>query len=53
MTVQFTSAKEATATGTFNVSLEAHKVERPSLMLKKVDDKLVLEPKLVFEVEGA
>jgi polyisoprenoid-binding protein YceI len=53
MTVQFTSAKAATATGTFNVSLEAHKVERPSLMLKKVDDKLVLEPKLVFEVEGA
>ncbi|WP_164019067.1 YceI family protein [Pyxidicoccus trucidator] len=53
MTVQFTSEKEATATGNFNVSLEGHKVERPSLLMKKVDDKLVLEPKLVFVVEGA
>ncbi|MFP2910129.1 YceI family protein [Pyxidicoccus sp. 3LFB2] len=53
MTVQFTSAKEATATGTFDISLDAHKVERPALLMKKVDDKLVLEPKLVFVVEGA
>ncbi|MFP2924601.1 YceI family protein [Pyxidicoccus sp. 3LG] len=53
LTVQFTSEKEATATGTFDISLEAHKVERPSLLMKKVDDKLVLEPKLVFVVEGA
>lgn len=52
MTVLFTSEKEATVTGTFDVSLDAHKVERPALLMRKVDDKLVLEPKLVFEVEG-
>lgn len=52
MTVLFTSAREVTATGAFDISLDAHKVERPALLMKKVDDKLVLEPKLVFEVEG-
>lgn len=51
MTVVFTSEKEATAEGVFEISLDAHKVERPSLLMVKVDDKLVLEPKLVFEVE--
>ncbi len=53
LTVQFTSAKEAIVTGTFDVSLDAHKVERPALLMKKVDDKLVLEPKLIFVSEGA
>jgi polyisoprenoid-binding protein YceI len=52
MTVTFTSAKEARAEGTFELSLDAHKVERPSLMMVKVDDKLVLEPKLVLVGEG-
>jgi polyisoprenoid-binding protein YceI len=52
MTVVFTSAKEATAAGAFDISLEAYKIERPSLLMVKVDDKLVLEPKLVFVVEG-
>lgn len=52
MKVTFTSAKEATAEGTFDISLEAYKIERPSLLMVKVDDKLVLEPKLVFGVEG-
>lgn len=51
-TVTFTSAKEATAEGSFDISLEAYKIERPSLLMVKVDDKLVLEPKLVFSVEG-
>lgn len=52
MTVTFTSAKEARAEGTFQLSLEAHKVERPSLLMVKVDDKLVLEPKLLLVGEG-
>ena len=51
MKVTFTSAKEATAEGAFSISLESYKIERPSLLMVKVDDKLVLEPKLVF-VEG-
>jgi polyisoprenoid-binding protein YceI len=52
MTVVFNSATEAVAEGTFDISLDAYKVERPSLLMVKVDDKLVLEPKLVFQVEG-
>lgn len=52
MTVTFPSPKEAHAEGTFDISLDAHKVERPSLMMVKVDDKLVLEPNLVLEGVG-
>jgi polyisoprenoid-binding protein YceI len=52
MTVVFNTATQAVAEGTFEISLEAHKVERPSLLMVKVDDKLVLESKLVFELEG-
>ncbi len=52
LTVTFTSAKEATAEGRFTISLEGHKVERPSLLMVKVDDALVLEPKLALELEG-
>ncbi len=52
LTVTFTSAKEASTEGTFELSLEAHKVERPSLLMVKVDDKLVLEPKLMLVGEG-
>ncbi|RKH32707.1 YceI family protein [Corallococcus sicarius] len=51
LTVNFTSAKEATADGTFKISLEGYNIERPSLLLVKVEDELVLEPHLVF-VEG-
>jgi YceI-like domain len=51
MKVVFTSAKEVTATGNFQISLEAFKVERPSLMMKKVDDALDLETK--FQLEEA
>lgn len=52
MTVTFTSAKEARAEGSFKLSLEAHKVQRPSLLMVKVDDALVLEPQLVLVGEG-
>jgi len=50
--VAFHSAQEATAEGTFDISLEAFKVERPSLMMVKVDDKLVLTQQLALEGEG-
>ena len=33
----------------FNVSLEAFKIERPSLLLVKVEDQLTLEGELLFE----
>ncbi|MCY1083140.1 YceI family protein [Archangium lansingense] len=49
MKVVFTSAKEISATGNFQISLEAFKVERPSLMMKKVDDALDLETKFKLE----
>ncbi|NMO14038.1 YceI family protein [Pyxidicoccus fallax] len=52
MTVVFNTDKQAVAEGTFDISLEAYKIDRPSLLMVKVDDKLVLESKLVFEVEG-
>lgn len=47
--ITFDSATQATVTGQFQISLEAYKVERPSLMLVKVDDALKLEFKLVFK----
>ncbi|WP_342377542.1 YceI family protein [Myxococcus stipitatus] len=53
LTVVFKSATEVTTEGSFDISLDAYKVERPSLLMVKVDDKLVLEPALVFVVEGA
>ncbi|CAM4028693.1 YceI family protein [Corallococcus sp. ZKHCc1 1396] len=49
MTVNFASARQVTADGTFDISLEGYKIERPSLLMVKVDDKLVLEPHLVFQ----
>ncbi|MCK8499694.1 YceI family protein [Myxococcus fulvus] len=52
VTVLFKSATEVTTEGAFTISLEQFKLERPSLLMVKVDDKLVLEPKLVFVVEG-
>jgi polyisoprenoid-binding protein YceI len=36
------------AVSTFNVSLDAYKVERPSLMFVKVDDTLEIQAKLLF-----
>jgi polyisoprenoid-binding protein YceI len=49
MKVVFTSDKEVSATGNFQISLEAFKVERPSLMMKKVDDALDLETKFQLQ----
>ena len=49
MTVKFASAKEVTADGTFEISLEGYNIERPTLLMVKVEDKLVLEPHLVFQ----
>ncbi|MFY0527437.1 YceI family protein [Archangium gephyra] len=51
MKVVFTSDKEVSATGNFQISLDAFKVERPSLMMKKVDDALDLETK--FQLQEA
>jgi polyisoprenoid-binding protein YceI len=50
--VTFTSAKDVSAVGTFQVSLEAFKVERPSLLMVKVDDALDLETKFQLKEEG-
>jgi hypothetical protein len=36
------------ASASFDVSLDAYKVERPSLMFVKVDDKLAISAKLLF-----
>lgn len=47
--ITFESATQAKVTGEFQISLEAFKVERPSLMLVKVDDALKLEVSLVFK----
>ncbi|HEX8824443.1 MAG TPA: YceI family protein [Archangium sp.] len=52
MKVVFTSARDVTAEGRFQVSLEAFKVERPSLLMVKVDDALDLETKFQLKEEG-
>ncbi|MCE9668310.1 YceI family protein [Myxococcus stipitatus] len=52
VTVVFKSPTLVTTDGAFDISLEAFKIERPSLLMVKVEDKLVLEPRLTFEVEG-
>ncbi|NOK33279.1 YceI family protein [Corallococcus exercitus] len=48
MTVKFDSATQVTADGSFKISLEGFNIERPTLLLVKVEDELVLEPHLVF-----
>ena len=52
MKVVFTSASDVTAEGKFQISLESYKVERPSLMMVKVDDALDLETKFQLKQEG-
>jgi len=52
MKVVFTSASDVTAEGRFQISLESYKVERPSLMMVKVDDALELETKFQLKQEG-
>ena len=45
----FESATRVTATAAFQISLEGFKVERPSLLLVKVDDAAKIEVSLVFK----
>ena len=47
---QFKSATELTLKGDFKVSLDKHKVERPSMMGAAVDDNLVMEFKINFNL---
>jgi hypothetical protein len=46
--VTFESAGRARAKAHFSVSLDAYKVERPSLMLVKMEDEVVIDADLVF-----
>lgn len=50
--VTFTSAREVSAVGTFQVSLEGFKIERPSLLMVPVDDALDMETKFQLKEEG-
>lgn len=45
----FESATRVTATASFQISLESFKVERPSLLLVKVEDAARIEVSLVFK----
>jgi polyisoprenoid-binding protein YceI len=47
--ITFESANKARANASFKISLDAYKVERPSLMFVKVDDDLAFDAKLVFK----
>jgi polyisoprenoid-binding protein YceI len=51
--VTFTKDGQVKADGRFEVSLEAYKVERPSLLMVKVQDALVLALSLQLAREGA
>ena len=46
--VTWESASKVRATATIAISLDAYKVERPSLMFVKVDDELKIDAKLTF-----
>jgi polyisoprenoid-binding protein YceI len=50
--VAFTSARQATATARLPISLDAHGVERPSLLFVKVDDAVVVTASLELAAEG-
>lgn len=50
--VSFTDASTARIHGAFDVSLDAHKVERPSLLFKKVDDACKVTVDLVLRQES-
>lgn len=51
VTVRWESPDRASVEGRFAVSLEAHEVERPSLLFVKVEDRLDVEASLVLEAE--
>ena len=48
VTIVFSAANKAVATTSFAVSLDAYKVERPSLMFVKIDDAMKLDASLVL-----
>jgi polyisoprenoid-binding protein YceI len=50
--VAFASARQATATAKLPISLDAHGVERPSLLFVKVDDAVVVTASLSLAAEG-
>jgi len=50
--VRFDSASRATVEASFPVSLEAHGVERPSLLFMKVEDRIEIAARLLLEEEG-
>jgi polyisoprenoid-binding protein YceI len=50
--VAFASAGRASAEATLPISLEAHGVERPSLLFVKVDDAVVVKARLELAAEG-
>lgn len=47
------SGGEVEAEGAFSISLEAFKIERPSLLMIKVDDKLDIDLRLLMRVDSA
>jgi len=50
--VDFASARQASATASLPISLEAHGVERPSLLFVKVDDAVVVTASLALAAEA-
>ncbi|HSN92613.1 MAG TPA: YceI family protein [Anaeromyxobacteraceae bacterium] len=50
--VRFESASRATVEASLPVSLDAHGVERPSLLFVKVDDRVVVKASLVLAAEA-
>jgi polyisoprenoid-binding protein YceI len=48
VTVSFTDASHATAKAAFDISLDAYKIERPSLMFVKIDDACHITADLAF-----
>ena len=50
--VLFNTATDVSAEGKFQISLESYKVERPSLLMVKVDDALAMETKFQLKEEG-
>jgi len=51
--VEWASATEARATGSFNVSLDAYEVERPSLLFMKIDDACAIGVDLALKADAA
>lgn len=52
VSVAFASPREATVTASLPISLDAHGVERPSLLFVKVEDAVVVTASLTLAAEG-